>query len=152
MTKLKLFLATLLLPAICFGAVGGGPIKDYQGNYGTIRPSGSGSTTSDTAIVVTDRPDNTGTPTQTSISCGTSSTTVLAANAAASFVIIRNPTTATITVWINVAGAAATAAAPSIDLAPGSEADFSAGNDSFLPTSAINCIATTASTLTVVYK
>lgn len=93
-----------------------------------------------------------GTPTQTSVSCGTSSTSLLAASTATKFISIRNPTTATVTVWINIAGAAATSAAPSIDLPPGGEADYFASENSFLPTSAITCIAASAQTVTLVYK
>lgn len=95
-----------------------------------------------------------GTPTQTSISCGTSSTTLLAASAATWFIAIRNPTTATTTVWINIAGASAVAGAPSIDLPPGGEAEFTLSENSYLPTSQINCISggAGASTLTLFYK
>ncbi len=108
----------------------------------------------DTALEVTQRPDATGSVTQTSISCATTSTTLLAASTATMFISIRNPTSATATVWINYAGAAAVTAAPSVDLAPGSEADFFAYGPSWLPTSAFTCISggASASTLTLIYK
>lgn len=93
-----------------------------------------------------------GTPTQTSVSCGTSSTTLLAASSATHFISLRNPTTATVTVWVNIAGASAVTAAPSLDLPPGGELDFTASENSYLPTSQINCIASSASSLVVVYK
>lgn len=107
----------------------------------------------DTAAVFSQRPDNVGTPTQTSVSCASTSTTLLAASTATLFLSVRNPTTATQTVWINVVGSAAVAAAPSVDLPPGSEADYFAEGSSFLPTAQINCISGgTASTVTLVYK
>lgn len=107
----------------------------------------------DTAAVFTQRPDNVGTPTQTSVSCASTSTTLLAANTATLFLSVRNPTTATQTIWINVVGSAAVAAAPSVDLPPGAEADYFAQGASFLPTAQINCISGgTASTVTLVYK
>lgn len=119
-------------------------------------PAGLGRTTATNSMPVVLPSDqysaNSGTPTQTSISCGTSSTTLLAASTATVFVSIRNPTTSTQTVWINITGAAAVAAAPSIDLAPGSEADYFMGENSFLPTALLTCIASTASTVTLVYK
>lgn len=119
----------------------------------SVKASSTQAALTDTAVVVTGRPDNVGTPTQTSVSCASTTTTLLAASTATMFLSVRNPTTATQTVWINVTGASAVAAAPSIDLAPGSEADFFAEGGSFLPTAQINCISGgTASTVTVVYK
>lgn len=93
-----------------------------------------------------------GTPTQTSVSCGTGSTTLLAAATATQFISVRNPTTSTQTVWLNLAGAAAVAAAPSIDIPPGGERSYFNSENSYLPTSQLNCIAGTASTVTLVYK
>lgn len=130
----------------------------------TIKSASTAAVAADTAAVVTISPNNiakitsnvanNGTPTQTSVSCGTGSTTLLAASTATLFLAIRNPTTATATVWVNIAGSAAVAAAPSIDLAPGGEADFSASENSYLPTAQINCISggAGASTLTLLYK
>lgn len=129
-------------------------IKVWDGtNQGTVKAASTLPGLADTAVVVTQRPDNYGTVTQTSVSCASTSTTLLAASTATMFLSIRNPTTATQTIWINVAGSAAVAAAPSIDLAPGSEADFFADGPSFLPSTQINCISGgTASTVTVMYK
>jgi len=90
----------------------------------------------------------TGTPTQTSVSCGTGSTTLLAAAAATQFILIKVPSTATVPVWFNFAGAAAVAAAPSVDLSH----DASINWTSFVPTAQINCLATSATTVTIVYK
>lgn len=128
-------------------------VVDGSGNVITVKASSAQAALTDTAIVVTGRPDNVGTPTQTSVSCAATSTTVIAASTATMFLSIRNPTTATNTVWINLTGAAAVAAAPSIDLPPGAEADFFAEGASFLPTAQINCISGgAASTVVVIYK
>lgn len=106
-----------------------------------------------TKIPTTTSVGNSGTPTQTSVSCASTTTTLLAASTATNFISIRNPTTATNTIWINVAGVAAVVGAPSIDLAPGAEASFMASENSFLPTAQINCISGgTASSVSLVYK
>lgn len=126
----------------------------WDGTNTTVVKAGSTQATiTDPALVITGRPDNVGTPTQTSVSCAATSTTLLAASTASMFLSIRNPTTSTVTIWINVTGAAAVAAAPSLDLPPGSEAYFSAEGSSFLPTSQINCISGgSASSVTITYK
>ena len=90
----------------------------------------------------------TGTPTQTSVSCGVGSTTLLAAAAATQFLLIKVPASATVPVWFNFAGAAAVAAPPSVDLAAGASITWTA----FVPSSQINCLATSATTVTVTYK
>jgi hypothetical protein len=90
----------------------------------------------------------TGTPTQTSVSCATGSTTLLAAAAATQFILIKVPAAATVPVWFNFAGAAAVAAPPSVDLAAGASINWTA----FVPTAQINCLATSATTVTIVYK
>lgn len=118
-----------------------------------IKSASTPAASTDTGAVVSVRPDQAGTPNQTSVSCGTGSTTMLAANAATQFVSIRNPTTSTVTIWINVVGAAATVGVPSIDLAPGSEADYYSTGPSFLPTTQMNCISSgAASSVMVLYK
>lgn len=122
-------------------------------NTSVVRAGSSQAVLADSAFVVTERPDNVGTPTQTSVSCAATTTTLLAANAATMFLSVRNPTTSAVTIWINTAGAAAVAAAPSMDLPPGSEAYFSAEGSSFLPTDQINCISSGgASSVTITYK
>lgn len=130
------------------------PFKLTDGtNIAVIKAASTQAALTDAALVVTGRPDNVGTPTQTSVSCASTSTTLLAASTATMFLSIRNPTTSTNTIWINVTGSAAVAAAPSIDLAPGSEADFFAEGASFLSTAQINCISGgTASSVAVMYK
>lgn len=119
----------------------------------TVRAGSSASAFSDAASIVSDRPDNVGTPTQTSISCAATSTTLIAANAATNFLSFRNPVTSTVTIWYNGAGAAAVVGPPSYDLPPGSEADFFAKGSGFLPTSQFNCISSGAtSSVSMMYK
>lgn len=95
-------------------------------------------------------PPPSGTPTQTSVSCGTSSTTLLAASTATTFVTVKVPAGSTVPVWVNWAGSAAVAAAPSLDIPSGGSVSWSAVN--YVPTSQINCLATTATTVTLIYK
>jgi hypothetical protein len=122
-------------------------------NTQTVKAGSTQAALTDTALVITGRPDNVGTPTQTSVSCAATTTTLLAASTATQFLSVRNPTTSTVTIWINVAGASAVSAAPSLDLPPGSEAYFAAEGASFLPTSQINCISGgSASSVTITYK
>jgi hypothetical protein len=136
------------------GGVQVDPRKTWDGtNTITVKAASALPILTDTAQVVTQRPDTTGSVTQTSVSCAGTSTTLLAASTATMFISVRNPTTATQTVWIQFNGSAATAAAPSVDLAPGSEADFFAYGPSYLPTSQFNCISGgSASAVALVYK
>jgi len=92
---------------------------------------------------------NSGTPTETSVSCGTSSTTLLAANAATKFILIKIPASAANAVWFSYATTAVTAP-PSFDMAAGSAISWSTSG--FLPTGTITCIGTGAVTVTVVYQ
>lgn len=122
-------------------------------NLAAVKAGSTQSALTDDALVVTGRPDNVGTPTQTSVSCAATSTTLLAASTATQFLSIRNPTTSAVTIWINAAGAAAVVGAPSYDLPPGAEADFFAEGSGFLPTSQINCISSGAtSSVALMYK
>jgi hypothetical protein len=91
-----------------------------------------------------------GTPTQGSVSCGTSSTTLLSAAAATNFILIKIPAGANNLVWFNFAGSAAVTSAPSEDLAAGQAQVWSTSR--YLPTAQINCIATAATTVTLIYK
>lgn len=148
-----ILLFSLAVTANAFAVVSNSQVIPWDGTTkATVKAASTSAVIGDRALVVTDRPDNVGTPTQTSVSCGTSTTTLLAAGAATIFLSISSPTSNTNRVWINVAGVAAVAAAPSRDLPPGFEAYFSSSNESFLPTSQINCIAETgATTLTLIY-
>ena len=90
--------------------------------------------------------------TQTTVTCGSSSTAVLSANTAAAFIVVHVPTGASNPVWFNFAGAAAVAAPPSEDVAAGGTKLWSAAS-TFLPTAAISCIVSTGSqAITVEYK
>lgn len=129
-------------------------VLDASGNVITVKPPSSVPLLTDTAIVTSERPDNAGTITMGTVSCATSSTTLLAAGNATMYLSIRNPTTASATVWIRFDGSAATASAPSIDLPPGAEWTGFAYGTSFLPSSQFNCISggAAASTLGYNYK
>lgn len=122
-------------------------------NSATVKAASTAAVAGDTGFVVSERPDNVGAVTQTSVSCGTGSTTLLAAATATQFVDIRNPTTSTVTIWINVTNTAAVVGAPSLDIPPGGDAYFSAEGTSYLSSQQINCISSgAASSVTMVYK
>lgn len=93
----------------------------------------------------------TGGATQSGVSCATSNTTLLAAATATFPPVVRNEQSNANAVWVNIAGNAATAAVPNIELLPGQEIDtFVLG---YTVTSQINCIAVTgATTITLVYR
>lgn len=84
----------------------------------------------------------TGTLHQTTVTCGTGNTVLLPANAARAYIFVKNPIGAANTVWINWAGATATAAAPNEDFAAAGSKTWSGPTTGFVPTAAINCIAT----------
>ena len=90
-----------------------------------------------------------GTPIETSVSCGTGSTTLLAASTATQFIMVKVPQGGN-TVWINFAGSAAVQAAPSVDLTGGASIIW--GATTYLPTAQINCIASAATSVTLMYK
>src|SRR5271166_2608070 len=81
-----------------------------------------------------------GTPTQTTASVTTSSSTILAASTATSFIKLCVASTAANGIWVNWAGAAATQAAPSEYIVPG-QCDSWVKSTGYLPTSAITAIA-----------
>lgn len=92
-----------------------------------------------------------GTPVQVSVSCGTGSTTFLAASTATTFILIKVPASAANAVWFNYTGTAAVTASPSVDIAAGGSQVWGSGTG-YLPTAQINCIASSATTVTLVYK
>lgn len=92
-----------------------------------------------------------GTITQTSVSCATSSTTLLAANAATTFIKVKVPNAAAATVWFNWTGVAAVAALPSEDLAAGSSIVFYRSTG-FLPRTALTCISAGGSAQSVLLE
>jgi hypothetical protein len=90
--------------------------------------------------------------TETSVLCGAASTAVLGAGSASAFVQYTNPSSSTATVWLNIAGAAATLAPPSIDLPPGVTRVYSAAS-TFVSQTSASCIVQTASVaISVIYK
>jgi hypothetical protein len=93
-----------------------------------------------------------GTPNQVSVTCGASSTALLAASTATVFLKVHVPATAANIVWINWAGVAAVAAAPSESISPGGSVNWTNGPAGYLPTSAVYCIAAASVTVTVEYK
>lgn len=130
-------------------------VKVWDGsNIATIKASTTPPVVTDTALVTSERPDNLGVPTFTTVSCATTSTTLLAAGTATMYLSIRNPVTATATVWIRFDGTAAAASSPSVDLPPGAEWDGFAFGTSFLSTAQFNCISggASASSLSLNYK
>ena len=92
----------------------------------------------------------TGALVEITVTCGVASTALLTASSATKFIVIRNPTGGG-TVWVNVAGAAAVAAPPSIDIVGGSQQTWSPMNG-FVPATAINCIAPVAQAVTILYQ
>ncbi len=119
------------------GAPPAGMSPPYMDANGLLCTSsvGGGGTASNVTLVPT-----AGTPVQATVSCLSTTTTLLAAAAAANFWMVQNPSTASTTVWINFAGAAAVAASPSVSLTPGQSLYFpSAG---YLPNVLISCITT----------
>lgn len=92
-----------------------------------------------------------GTPVQTSASCGIISTAALSASLVTTFVMVQNPSSSTASVWFDFSGNAAIAAPPSIEVKPGGSIDWSPVNG-FVPTSAINCITTITASVAIAYK
>ena len=93
---------------------------------------------------------NSGTPSQTAVSVGITSTTVLAAAGATSFVKLCLAQSAANGIWVNWAGAAAVAAAPAEFMSPG-QCDTWVKSTGYLPTSQINAIASSAVSVTLIH-
>jgi hypothetical protein len=92
----------------------------------------------------------TGTPNETTVTCGVTTTTLLAAASATNFILVKVPSGGG-TVWVNAAGVAAVAAPPSIDIVGGGTLLWSPVQG-FVPSSALNCIAAVAQAVTLVWK
>lgn len=120
-------------------------------NSGNLIGTLSGGTLSGTTLVNATFVGSTGTPTQTSVTCGTSSTTLLTASSASAFITVKVPAAASVPVWFNWTGSAAVAAPPSQDVPVGGEIVWSTASG-FLPTSAVTCLATSATTVSLLYK
>ena len=91
-----------------------------------------------------------GTPSQTAVSVGVTSTTVLAAAGATSFLKLCLAQSAANGIWVNWAGAAAVAAAPAEYMAPG-QCDTWVKSSGYLPTSQLNAIASAAVSVTLIH-
>ena len=96
---------------------------------------------------------NSGTPTQTTATCGTSSGTLLAASSASSFASFNLALTAANPVFLNFAGgtASTSTSGSSFALQPGQTVSWSLAAG-YLPTSAVTCIASASTTVVEVYK
>jgi hypothetical protein len=130
------FVAALLL-LLAPGVAWGQPVVPGGGSAGGI-PGG-----------VTLVPP-TGTPNETTVTCGVASTLLLAAASATNFILVKNPAAGGV-VWINAAGVAAVAAPPSLDVVGGASLLWSPVNG-FVPSSALNCIAPVAQAVTLLWK
>ncbi len=137
-----LLLAALLL--IC--GIAHAQTTAQQVTPGVLAPSGCAST----ALTPCFLPP-VGMLTQTTVTCGTGSTLLLAAGAATTFIVVKVPAAATVPVWLDWSGNAAVAAPPSEDLAAGTLRVWSALGG-FLPTAALHCLATSATAVTVEYR
>jgi hypothetical protein len=89
--------------------------------------------------------------TQTAVTVGTSSTAVLAAAVASTFIKLKPALTGACGVWVRWDGGVATAAPPAEYVAPGESASW-IKSTGFLPTSAVNAIATASCPITVEYN
>lgn len=87
---------------------------------------------------------------QVAVTCGTASTSMLAANAATVFITVSVPTTSA-AIWVNWANVAAVSAPPSEQIAPGGSKTWLA-TVGVVPSAASFCIAASASPVTVEYK
>lgn len=92
-----------------------------------------------------------GTPTQTSVSVGTSSALLLAASAATSFLKVSVPLNAANGIWVRWDNGVATQAPAAEYIAPGASASW-VKSTGFLPTSQINAIASAAVAVTLIYN
>ena len=108
---------------------------------------GTGSVASSVSVLAT-----LGTPLQaTGNICTAASGAFFTASTATVFVLIQNPAANSATVYLNYAGAAVTLGGPNISLAPGQSQLWSSGTG-YVPTGQINCSASAAATMSVLYK
>lgn len=129
---------------IISGGSGGGAVT--QSGTWTVQP---GNTANTTAWLVSEKTP-TGTPTQSSISVTTSSTSVLAASTATTYLFIQNQDSVN-PIWLNLGGGAATANGACIKLSAGASYEMNAPG--FIPTAAINAISTGGTvTVNLTYK
>lgn len=133
--------------------ISGGNLTNVSINSANLLGTMTGGTLSGTTLINASFVGSTGTPNQTSISCGVTNTLLLSASQAAAFIAVKIPAGVSGgPVWFNYAGTNAVAAPPSVDILAGQEIVWSTANG-FLPTSAINCIAASSPvTVTLMYK
>lgn len=121
-------------------------------NNGNLSGTFTGGTLSGTTLVNATFVGASGTPNQTSVTCGTGNTTLLAPNAAVAFISVQVPPTSAGPVWINWGGVSAVTAPPSQQVPLGGMQVWSTAGG-FLPTSQANCIASGSPVIvTVSYK
>lgn len=120
--------------------ISGGLWTNISINGGNLAGTLNGGTLNGTTLVNSIFVGASGTPNQTSVSCGTSSTTLLAANQAAAFIAVKVPPGGSGSIWTNWAGSAAVASTPSLEVPVGAELIWSTASG-FVPTSQANCIA-----------
>lgn len=115
-------------------------ITNVSINNGNLSGTLTGGTLSGTTLVNATFVGASGTPTQTTITCGTGSTTLLAASAATAFISVQVPPGAASPVWFNFAGTSAVTAPPSLQVPIGGQINWSTATG-FLPTSQATCVA-----------
>lgn len=130
-----------------------GILNNVSINSGNLLGTLTGGTLSGTTLVNASFVGSTGTPNEIAVTCGTTNTLLLAASSASAFISVKIPAAATGgPVWFNYAGTNAVAATPSIDVPAGDIITFSTAAG-FLPTSAVNCISTSAPiSVTLIWK
>lgn len=92
-----------------------------------------------------------GAPKQITVTCGATSTTLLAPLNAAHDVLIQNPSTASSKVWVEWDGNAAVTGLPSYELDPGAGINLPLGGDLWNGAT-IACIATVSQGVSVTYR
>ena len=88
--------------------------------------------------------------TQSAVTCTTSNTPLLPANAATYFILAAVPATASTGVWFDWVGAGAQTSPPSEYVAPGNYKLWGAGG--FLPKLSSNCISASSVAITLEYR
>lgn len=114
-------------------------IKDGSGNLQPVSPANP---------VPIQTVGSSGTPTATAVSVTNANTQLAAAAAFSNFVKIAVPLNASTGIWVRWDGGTATAATPAEYLAPGQSATW-VKSSGYLPTSAINAISNSASTVSI---
>lgn len=164
---MKLLLAALvvLCPALAWAQIAGSaaPVADganvTQGAIADAAATAGGTGTVSAKLrevtallnsiltgVTSSIPPPAGTPTETTVTCGTSSGLFLASSTATTFILIQSPAD----VWFDFSGNTAVLLGPSVKVPAGGS--FLWGPTTFLPTAQINCKASVSTVVTLVYK